>query len=174
MRGGGEKGAQNCKHHEHELCYKLISTAMLFSHVAPTYQMKHAKDATGHTKLSNPYYQCDLYLRDVSKPILNPGQDACAEVPAKVSGQHSHPSHVPRQNLPANPKLMIISWMFSEPVTSIAIGHLMWFNMKIHFMHITLTENSFPSSNQHEKLIHLRGIWYVRIILDIHSTCIQF
>lgn len=43
----------------------------------------------------------DEYLRDGSKPVLNSGQDKRAECPAAVSGQHIHPSHVPRQNLPA-------------------------------------------------------------------------
>lgn len=41
-----------------------------------------------------------INLRDGSNPTLKSGQDACADVPAGVSGQHSHPSNVPRQNLP--------------------------------------------------------------------------
>lgn len=41
-----------------------------------------------------------LHLRDGSKPVVNSGQGACADVAAGVSGQHSQPSHVPRQNFP--------------------------------------------------------------------------
>lgn len=41
-----------------------------------------------------------VYLRNGSNPTLKSGQDACADDPAGVSGQHSHPSNVPRQNLP--------------------------------------------------------------------------
>lgn len=40
-----------------------------------------------------------MYLRDGSNPVLN-GHGNCAVVPAAVSDQHNHPSHVPRQKLP--------------------------------------------------------------------------
>lgn len=41
-----------------------------------------------------------IYLRNGSNPVINSGHGAYADVPAIVSGQHSHPSHVPGQYSP--------------------------------------------------------------------------
>lgn len=35
-----------------------------------------------------------------SNPVINSGHSAYADEPARVSGQHDHPSHVPLQYLP--------------------------------------------------------------------------
>lgn len=40
------------------------------------------------------------YLRNGSNPVTNSGHGAYADMPAIVSGQHSHPSHVPGQYFP--------------------------------------------------------------------------
>lgn len=47
-----------------------------------------------------PRVQHTQYSRNGSNPVINSGHGAYADVPAIVSGQHSHPSHVPGQYSP--------------------------------------------------------------------------
>lgn len=52
------------------------------------------------TKKKRKKQKKNWHLRNGSNPVMNSGQGACAEAPAGVSGQHSQPSHVPRQYVP--------------------------------------------------------------------------
>lgn len=69
--------------------------------------LKFENAADTNSRKASERIKAVLYLRVGSKPVLNSGQWACADVPAGVSGQQSQPSHVPLQNFPKHKEIDI-------------------------------------------------------------------